>query len=208
FASTAVMGAVGIACKAALALGTRTTTVVNRDAFVNLLLSQSQVPPKDRRGILVVANHRSTLDDPFMWGTLPLRILLRPDMMRWTLGAQELCFATPAASTFFTLGQTVPTLRGAGITQPAIDEAINRLDAGQVIHIFPEGHVNQDTTRFRRFKWGLARMLLETQRIPYVVPVFLDGFEKVMPMEPLPSRKNATKFPIPGQDVAVAFGKP
>jgi hypothetical protein len=40
-------------------------------------------------------------------------------------------------SKFFTLGQVIETVRGGGIFQPAIDEAIKKLQAGDWVSIGP-----------------------------------------------------------------------
>lgn len=48
-------------------------------------------------------------------------------------------------STFFGLGQTLPTYRhGVGIFQPALDDAIKLLSQENAwLHVFPEGRVRQ-----------------------------------------------------------------
>lgn len=44
------------------------------------------------------------------------------------------------------------------------------------MHIFPEGAVNLTrSTAMRRFKWGIARLLLDARTLPVVVPVWLTG---------------------------------
>jgi hypothetical protein len=35
----------------------------------------------------------SSLDDPVVWGILPLRYTFDPSNLRWTLGAADICFA-------------------------------------------------------------------------------------------------------------------
>lgn len=42
----------------------------------------------------IVSNHRSTLDDPCLWGVLPTKTLFSIDKMRWTLGAADICYTT------------------------------------------------------------------------------------------------------------------
>lgn len=48
-------------------------------------------------------------------------------------------------STFFSLGQTLPTYRhGVGIFQEALDDAIQILGHGNAwLHVFPEGRIRQ-----------------------------------------------------------------
>lgn len=52
-------------------------------------------------------------------------------------------------------------------------------------HVFPEGFVLQlekpENNSMRYFKWGVARLILESTRAPVVVPVFSYGFEKIAP---------------------------
>lgn len=52
-------------------------------------------------------------------------------------------------------------------------------------HVFPEGFVLQlqepHSNSMRYFKWGVARLILESTRAPVVVPIFAHGFEKVAP---------------------------
>ncbi|CAG8844588.1 4910_t:CDS:2, partial [Racocetra persica] len=71
------------------------------------------------------------LDDPLLWGSIPFKCFLSLHRVRWTLGAQEICFTTPALSRFFSLGQVIPTVRGAGIYQPAMNFALDRLNEGK-----------------------------------------------------------------------------
>lgn len=50
------------------------------------------------------------------------------------------------------------------------------------IHIFPEGAVHQHPALDTRyFKWGVSRLILESEPLPDVVPIFIDGFQHVMP---------------------------
>lgn len=116
---------------------------------------------------------------------------------------------------FFNQGQTLELFRGQGIFQPALDQAIEKLNEGNWVHVFPEGAVNLTrSTAMRRFKWGIARLLLEARTLPVVVPVWLTGtsptaqlvltagFDQVMP-EP---RMYPRGVPRVGADVSVCFG--
>lgn len=38
------------------------------------------------------------LDEPLMWGALPLRCFLRPDNMRWALGSHDIVFKNRCGS--------------------------------------------------------------------------------------------------------------
>lgn len=49
------------------------------------------------------------------------------------------------------------------------------------IHIFPEGKIHQmPDLNMRYFKWGIARLILESEPCPDVVPMWIEGMEQVM----------------------------
>jgi monolysocardiolipin acyltransferase len=68
-------------------------------------------------------------------------------------------------SAFFSAGQVLDTVRGAGVHQPAVDRAIQLVDTGAWIHLFGEGKVVQPRqyavdekegkAKLIRFKWGV-----------------------------------------------------
>ncbi|CDO68529.1 hypothetical protein BN946_scf184998.g26 [Trametes cinnabarina] len=137
-------------------------------------------------------------------------------------------------STFFRLGQVIETFRGKGIFQPAIDAAIEKLNRGEWIHLFGEGKVNQESSnpesptaaQLLRFKWGIGRIIMEAQRPPVIIPMWLtgeppllcamelstqgqatniSGFDKLMPEgRPFPYKY----FPKPGAALSITFGDP
>ena len=149
------------------------------------------------------------LDDPVVWGVLPARFYRDSRRTRWTLGAADIMFTNPCVSRFllsslrshahqrgrssrslasvfskfFRYGQVIETFRGGGIFQPAIDDAIQKLNCGEwvsvcetpwcagfshfhshQIHLFSEGKVNQESNdlekpnaaKLLRFKWGMC----------------------------------------------------
>ncbi|KAK6210177.1 acyltransferase [Colletotrichum tabaci] len=50
------------------------------------------------------------------------------------------------------------------------------------VHVFPEGCVHQHPQRtLRYFKWGVSRLILESDPAPQLVPIFIDGFSDIMP---------------------------
>jgi monolysocardiolipin acyltransferase len=72
------------------------------------------------------------------------------------------------------------------------------------VHVFPEGCVHQHgTTDLRYFKWGLARLILEADPAPDVLPMFIDGTQRVMPED----RGFPRFLPRVGKTVRVAFGE-
>jgi monolysocardiolipin acyltransferase len=217
------------------------------------------------------------MDDPILWGILPLSYVFTPDNLRWGLASYDLCFTNKYAavkrrlmlvclqcnrglSTFFTFGQTLPTHRSAhsqfgGLFQPTIAQAIRLLSRGPFltasdapekpttslkspdlidpfssshltfstngedtfpapsqytsrrhawVHIFPEGMIHQSEQRIMRyFKWGVSRLVLESEPMPDVVPIFIEGFDNIMNEE----RTFPRFIPRPFQNVRVTFGE-
>jgi monolysocardiolipin acyltransferase len=73
------------------------------------------------------------------------------------------------------------------------------------VHVFPEGCVHQNPTQcLRYFKWGVSRLILESDPTPKLIPMFIDGTEKIMPEH----RKWPRWAPRIGAKVRVVFGKP
>ncbi|EFW99315.1 tafazzin [Grosmannia clavigera kw1407] len=71
------------------------------------------------------------------------------------------------------------------------------------VHIFPEGAVHQQRDRgLRYFRWGIARLILESEPAPEVVPMFIDGPDRVMPED----REFPRFLPRVGQHIRVVFG--
>ena len=96
-----------------------------------------------------------------------------------------------------------------GLFQPTLSEAVRLLSAGPYavlptytttgsdawpapsahhrlawVHVFPEGAVHQPPAGagygLRYFRWGAARLLLEADPAPDVVPIFVEGTDRVM----------------------------
>lgn len=122
-------------------------------------------------------------------------------------------------STFFTLGQVLPTHRNwhsphGGIHQPTMTQALKLLSSPRRsdgpeppsfstdgrdsymapaaytanrnawIHVFPEAccHQNPDST-LRYFKWGISRLILESDPAPEFIPMFVHGTQHIMSEE-------------------------
>jgi monolysocardiolipin acyltransferase len=49
------------------------------------------------------------------------------------------------------------------------------------VHVFPEGCIHQHPAlSIRYFKWGMSRLILESDPMPDVVPMFIDGTQHMM----------------------------
>ncbi|KZP13038.1 hypothetical protein FIBSPDRAFT_754067 [Athelia psychrophila] len=186
---------------------------VKVNGLPNLLHALDDQERASGRGVVTVCNHISTLDDPLTWGVLPTRLTLNHRTTRWALGASDVMFTNPVFSTFFRAGQVLETFRGQGIYQPAVDTAIEKLDQGGWVHLFGEGYISQASsfdkehgaTVLRRFKWGVGRILMETAVPPIVIPMWLTGFDQLMPE----GRAFPWKYiPRLGVKLSVTFGKP
>ncbi|KAI1820994.1 acyltransferase [Xylaria intraflava] len=71
------------------------------------------------------------------------------------------------------------------------------------VHVFPEACVHQHPKMFMRyFKWGVSRMILESEPMPDVLPIFIDGTQRVMPED----RGFPRFLPRFGVTFRVAFG--
>ncbi|KAI0084577.1 acyltransferase-domain-containing protein [Irpex rosettiformis] len=206
--SRLTVGAIGLTCKTFLNIGYCSSVKVN--GLENLRRALRDQERNSGRGIITVSNHISTLDDPVTWGVLPASWYFSSRMTRWTLGASDIMFTNPVFSAFFRKGQVLETFRGNGIFQPAIDTAIQKLNSGDWIHLFSEGKVNQpdiepSAPRLLKFKWGVGRILMEAKRPPVIIPMWLTGFDKLMPE----GRSFPFKyFPRRGVALSVTFGEP
>ncbi|KAF5369807.1 hypothetical protein D9758_001351 [Tetrapyrgos nigripes] len=209
--SAATVSTVGLTCKTFCSLGYVSLDVYGLNNLAEALHSQARLC---QRGVVTVSNHISTLDDPMTWAALPPGYYLKSRLTRWTLGASDIMFTNPIFSVFFRYGQVLETFRGKGIYQPAVDTAINKLDNGDWVHLYGEGKVNQPNTYttgqdgravLPRFKWGVGRILSSTLHPPTIIPMWITGFDKLMPE----GRQFPYKyFPRFGTRLSVTFGKP
>jgi len=72
------------------------------------------------------------------------------------------------------------------------------------VHIFPEGMIHQTEDRIMRyFKWGVSRLVLESEPMPDIVPIFIEGFDNIMHE----TRTFPRFIPRPFQNVRVTFGE-
>ncbi|KAK7519776.1 uncharacterized protein IWZ02DRAFT_421998 [Phyllosticta citriasiana] len=251
--SVATMGIVGLLCRGFLS-GLSNLEVNGMDNFLRLLDERRNVEGRER-GLITVSNHVSVLDDPLLWGSLPLSYMFNPDNLRWSLASHDLAFPNKTLSLFFSLGQTLPCHRLAhsphgGLFQPTMTQAIRLLSRAPFstppkapaddsrrdisdpfssatltystnehdsfpapsawlsrrhawVHIFPEGKVHQKEDRtMRYFKWGVARLILESEPCPDVVPMWVEGPDQIMHE----SRTFPRFLPRVGKTVNITFG--
>ncbi|KAI1144605.1 acyltransferase [Hypoxylon sp. FL0543] len=252
-ASTIVMGLTSALSRGFL-YGLNSVEVVGLERFLDVLDERKDIE-KRQRGLITVSNHISVLDDPIIWGVLPLKYGFNPSNHRWGLGAHDICFKNKFLGTFFYAGQVLPTHRfkhspQGGLFQPTIPQAIRLLSsqpfitrASEVseeyhdvpdpftsggltftttgtdsyvapsvysqnrhswIHVFPEACVHQHPKMvLRYFKWGISRLILESEPMPDVLPMFIDGAQHIMP-EDRRWPRFIPRFPV---KFRVAFGE-
>ncbi|KAK8031170.1 hypothetical protein PG990_000904 [Apiospora arundinis] len=260
-ASSLTLGATSMLCRGFL-YGLNTVETTGLDRFLEVLDKRKDVEKRER-GLITVCNHVSVMDDPLMWGILPASYAFNPSNLRWGLGAHDICFKNKALSTFFSLGQVLPTHRASysphgGAFQSTIPQAIRLLSAqpfanlrpGSLdaaspkafssndvpdpftsgdgltyttngtdsivapsiyaqnrlawVHIFPEGCIHQHPSlTMRYFKWGVARLILESEPMPDMLPMFIDGTQNIMSEE----RTWPRFLPRGGKKFHITFGE-
>jgi long-chain acyl-CoA synthetase len=151
----------------------------------NLHLLQDVSPP-----VLFVANHTSHLDSPTILRALP---------QAW----RERVTVAAAADYFFSrrwLAVLVSVLLNAfpfsrtTAVRPTLEHCAFLLDRGWSILLYPEG-TRSTTGQMGEFKSGVGLLAVELQ-VP-VVPIFLDGLQRVLPKGRVLPRRGA---------VSVTFG--
>ncbi|KAL1972759.1 hypothetical protein VTN31DRAFT_7173 [Thermomyces dupontii] len=158
-ASSMTMWQVGALCRGFL-LGFCKLEVNGLDRFLELLESRRD-PSKCTRGLLTVSNHISVLDDPLMWGALPVRYYFNMPShnRRWAFGSHDICFQSRLLSAFFTMGQVLPTHRLAhsphgGLFQPTWTQGVRLLSKGP----FPVGPAMAPA---ERQNWSLTNLCVD-----------------------------------------------
>ena len=147
----------------------------NRKILSNALENRGSGIP-----LITVTNHHSTMDEPLLWGILQPRQLVNQCLMRWAIAAHNMCFWSKPVSQFFAFGKSIPVNRGAGVYQEGVDFAIDRLNEGHWVHIYPEGKVNEKKIDMR-YKWGIGRLIAECNVNPIVIPIYHLGMDDIVP---------------------------
>jgi monolysocardiolipin acyltransferase len=170
--------AVSFLCRSFL-YGLSKTEVNGLPRFLDLLKSRADYKTR-RRGLLTVSNHISVLDDPVIWGVLPLSFTAIYGYMnfRWSFGSHDICFQNGPLSHFFTLGQVLPTHRGfyspyGGPFQATMTEGVRLL--------------SKITTTKMAYCPANNSKLQPTHRIPSWPADCVDPFSDVLPPPSYPS---------------------
>jgi 1-acyl-sn-glycerol-3-phosphate acyltransferase len=137
-----------------------------------------------RGSVLLASNHRSNLDPFFLGVSMPRQIHF--------MAKAELWKVRPLGRVLRALG-AFPVNRGAADRQ-AVRRALDVLDQGAVVGLFPEGHRQRDGG-FGHINPGVALFSLREGVV--TIPVVLEGTDKVM-------RGGVPRLPR----VQVTFGPP
>jgi 1-acyl-sn-glycerol-3-phosphate acyltransferase len=117
----------------------------------------------DKGGALLICNHVSYMDAPLLAGAChrPIRFVMFEDL-----------YKIPVLHWFFRTSKVIPISHRGRTIRTAMNEIQRALDNGEVVLIFPEGHLTYDgeVDQFRR---GMD-MILQRSPVP-VVPLALQG---------------------------------
>jgi hypothetical protein len=106
--------------------------------------------------------------------------------------------------------KALPVVRGDGVDQIGVDRALNVLNDDGWVHLFVEGKVNQLAEMLQPIRWGVGKLALQARRSPTVLPIHIDGFDKMFPEmddDVQGVRRYWRRLPR-RVDVAVAIGQP
>ncbi|KAI9815179.1 MAG: hypothetical protein M1826_002093 [Phylliscum demangeonii] len=161
--------------------GSCKTEVYGLEAFLRILDERKSTERRER-GLLTVSNHISVYSGDS--ATPADAHLLCPDLVD-PFSGPHLTYTTNGTDSF-----------------PAPSAYLSRRHSW--IHIFPEGKVHQHPDKaMRYFKWGVARLILEADPIPRVVPMWIEGVNEVMDE----ARSAPRWVPRLGKRIRVVFGQ-
>ena len=207
---TFVLSAVALFSKALLGVF-NSTTISNHETFVRAATredrgattkdddeedaNEKKKKKKKRTGLITVANHHSTFDDPGVLAYMtPLKFFLTEMFHknnRWTLCTAEVATTNKFVESFILSGKGIPIYRGGGIEQPCMKVMAELVAAGRWLQIFPEGKINKEprgqTPLDQRLKWGLGKILCDIEEMggaqPMILPFWHSGMDEVKPYE-------------------------
>jgi 1-acyl-sn-glycerol-3-phosphate acyltransferase len=150
-----------------------------------------------RQGPAILAINHISYADPFviarlMWdhGRLP-RFLAKASL-----------FSAPVIGRIFVGAGQIPVYRGTADADQALQAAVEALDRGEIVLIYPEGTVTRDPDFWPMVaKTGVARLALLVPEVP-VIPVGQWGSQEFLDFY-------ARRFrPLPRKTVTVSVGEP
>jgi monolysocardiolipin acyltransferase len=198
---TIVVGFLGLYSRGVM-LGLNDTSIKGNEELERIIHDEAR--RERNQGLITVMNHVTTIDDP-----AAVAIFLSPADMtihareraRWTMCATDRCFRNPFVSKVLSWGKVIPVERGKGIHQPGMDRAVELLEDGDWINVFPEGRRSRTGKLQIPLRAGVGRLVADAKVCPVVVPVVHRGIEQVLP-------RGAWLPLTSGKPMTVRVGKP
>ena len=123
--------------------------------------TRQKFPIAPGQGAVIICNHRCPLDPSFIALTVPR-------VVHWMV-AREFC-EHPAFRDLLRICGAIPVSRG-GTDTSATKEAIRLVKQGELVALFPEGHINTSRQLLLPGRMGAAMIALKA-RVP-VVPCYI-----------------------------------
>ncbi|MFQ5770625.1 MAG: lysophospholipid acyltransferase family protein [bacterium] len=145
---------------------------------------------------LLLSNHQSMIDS-FLVGLFAFypMSLIRPCVIPWNPAAEENFYRTPILAWMADNWKCIPIKKGRKDVG-AIFKMAEALKIGTMT-LFPEGTRSRDGS-IGKARGGAGMLILETH--PTVIPVCIDGMDKLLPIGSI--------FPRPFKKIYVYYGKP
>jgi len=155
---------------------------------------RSRIPLE--RKTLLISNHQSMIDSfAIGYSAFFPRNVLRPFLVPWSPAAQENFFKNKLLSWLFHQFKCIPVRPGRRDVK-ALNRSVRALRDSTMV-LFPEGTRSRDGS-IGRGRAGAGMVISGTQ--PYVVPVTIEGLDRVLPI--------GSRFPRIGQQISIYFGRP
>eukprot|EP00937_MAST-01D_sp_MAST-1D-sp2_P007944 g7944.t1 len=185
---------------------------------------------RHERPLLTVCNHHSCLDEVLVPRLLADGFVRSgSENMRWGLCRQDVGFKTPVTAAYFGAMKALPVRRGAGLGQPGVALAAQKLVRGGWVHVYPEGRIWQGfpvggsalrpddgekyvapawQQPYRPYlRWGVGKIAADAPVPPRIVAYYHTGMADVQPQGSRDERLVSWK-PRAGNRVVVRVGEP
>eukprot|EP01134_Creolimax_fragrantissima_P000164 CFRG0164T1 len=164
------------------------------------------------QALITCSNHMATVDEPILFSSIQrFGNIVNPYKMRWGLCAQEICFEQGKfLATYFGAGKSLPIVRGNGVMSPNFRLVCDKVNFGEWVHIFPEGKVLQHGTLGPNLRWGVGRLVANSDPAappPLVVPVYQYGIQNSIRLDKK-TNQIESYVPATGLKFVVKIGDP
>ncbi|MFQ5603159.1 MAG: lysophospholipid acyltransferase family protein [bacterium] len=164
--------------------------------FLNRTVVKGKKNVPQKRNTLLLSNHQSMIDS-FLVGLFAFypMSLIRPYVIPWNPAAEENFFRTPILAWLADNWKCIRIKRGRKDVG-AIFKMAEALKIGTMT-LFPEGTRSRDGS-IGKARGGAGLLILETN--PTVIPVYIDGMDKLLPI--------GSVIPRLFKKIYVYYGKP